>query len=190
MAKALLLAGLLWAAPAAAGAAPEEVSVSFQDAGDGSYRVEGRFTTEAPPELVWEVLTDYEGIERFVSSMRSSRVRQYEGGRAIVEQEASAQVLLFSRSIRVILAVTERPNEAILFEDLSGKDFEFYRGTWRIEPAQGRVVVRYELHAKRRFKAPDFLAKGAARRMSGSLLEEVLLEINRRLHGRDSPDMD
>lgn len=196
MAKALLLAGILCAAaPGSAGAAapaspPEDVSVSFHDTGDGSYRVEGRFTVEAPPALVWEVLTDYEGIEAFVSSMRRSRVRERKDGRVLLEQEAAAQVLFFSRTMRVLLDVVERPEEEILFKDLSGEDFEFYRGAWRIEPAEGGTEVRYELRAKRRFRAPEFLAKGVARKTSGTLLEEVLLEIHRRLQSRNAPDVD
>src|ERR1700676_2581210 len=73
---ALALAALAaWWPPAAAGQEPifagslSQVVVSFADLGDSTMRLEGRFMTAASSATAWSVLTDYDHIPAFVSSM-------------------------------------------------------------------------------------------------------------------------
>jgi hypothetical protein len=77
----------------------------------------------------------------------------------------------------VRLAIREEAEASILFRDLSGKDFEFYEGSWRIEPAQQGVWVQYELRAKPVFSVPGFVARKMFRETAEDLLSEIRLEI-------------
>jgi hypothetical protein len=80
----------------------------------------------------------------------------------------------------VRLAIREEAEASILFRDLSGKDFEFYEGSWRIEPSNQGVWVRYELRARPLFSVPGFVAKRMFKRTAEDLLGQVRLEILRR----------
>src|SRR3954465_12745292 len=114
------------------GFAAEGVSLSLDDLGHGTYRLEGHIKVAGPPYDAWRVLTDYEHISKFVSSLRKSTVKDSTTDRVLLEQEALGKEFVFSKKIRVVLQVTEIPYKRIMFEDVSHEDFAFYEGSWEI----------------------------------------------------------
>lgn len=177
----LLKACLACAATVCAGqAALAESALSMEEPSRGVYSLEGFFSVDASSATAWSVLTDYDGIAGFVSSMRRSRVLERRADGVLVEQEAYGRIFLFSRRVRVLLRVRERPLEEIAFEDISREDFDFYAGSWSIEGAGPSLRVLYRLEAKRRFAAPEFIARGMFRRNAQALLDQVRAEILRR----------
>jgi len=182
----------LTAEAAAEGPGDVTVRVSRSPAG---LQVEGRCVVEAPAAVAWEVLTDYDGIDGFVSSMKESRVAGRGDHHVLVEQVAVGRLFLFSRRFRTTLFVEETPPTRITFEDVSGRDFESYRGEWRIEDAAGRVTIVYQVGAKPSSSVPDFMARGAFRRTVRELISQVRIEIERRAaveapHGAGEPRRD
>lgn len=162
----------------AVSAPAQEPALRLEDLGRGAYQVEGSFSVAASSEAAWSVLTDYDRIAGFVSGLRASRVLEREQDHVLVEQEASARFLLFSRRVRVLLKVREQPMRRIAFEDIEGRDFAVYAGSWEIlEEGEGRLKVVYRLKAKRLFAAPDFIARGAFKASAAELLDEVRREI-------------
>ena len=147
---------------------------------EGAYRLESRFFVEASSATAWQVLTDYERIDEFVPSVRRSEVKERLGDGLLLEQEWVTRVLFFTRALRVVLLIREEPDTGILFRDLSGKDFEFYEGSWRIEPSTQGVWVRYELRVKPVFSVPGFVAKYIFKKSAEDLLGEVRSELLRR----------
>src|SRR5438132_22922 len=107
--------------------APNGVVASVTHGPEG-FEVDGRFRVAAPPEVVWAVLTDYEAIPKFVSSMHESRIRERSADRLVVEQVAVARLFLFKRQLRTTLEVREAPPGLIRFEDIQHQDFERYQG--------------------------------------------------------------
>src|SRR5450631_954317 len=84
------LAGLLCAvlmAPAGSFAA-EGVTLNLEDLSHGTYRLEGHIHVAATPYDAWKVLTDYEHMSSFVSSLRKSAVQDSTTDRLLLEQEA------------------------------------------------------------------------------------------------------
>src|SRR5215213_3762875 len=71
----------------------------------GLYRVSATFTTPQPVAIGHAVLTDYEQIPRFLPNVLSSHVLERDASRTVVEQEAVAKVLFFSKRIRLVLDV-------------------------------------------------------------------------------------
>ncbi len=152
--------------------------------GASGLEVEGRCVVHAPVAVVWEVLTDYDGIDGFVSSMRESRVSGRGDHHVLVEQVAVGRLFLFSRRFRVTLFVEETPQTRIRFEDVLRRDFESYRGEWRIEEQADRVEIMYQVGARPSFSAPDFVARGLFKRTAHELLSQVKAEMERRAeHG-------
>ncbi len=158
----------------------EDVSVRLVNEGRSVYRVEGGFQVVAPPSTIWEVLTDYNRIDEFVPFMKRSYVKERREGKLLLEQEALAKFFLFTRTIRILQEVQEDPQKRILFRDVSHRDFEFYEGSWRVEPSKEYVWVQYEVRAKPIFSVPSFVARAMFKRTAQELLQAVRLEILRR----------
>ena len=171
------------ASPADAGdgaamATSSALSVSVKSA-SGAYRIEGAFTVEAPPAVVWAVLTDYDRVPSFVSSMRSSTSQRGPSGRLLVTQEAVGRAGPFSRTMHVVLDVTEQVPERIAFRDVCGGSFHSYAGSWTIAPEGTGARVSYTLEARPR-SSPPLFAKSIMSANARGLLEQVRTEILRR----------
>lgn len=149
--------------------------------GAAGMAIAGSFTTSASPSIAWRVLTDYDSIARFVTSMRSSHVVGRSDDTLFVDQQAVGRLFLFSHRLHTSLRIEEEPETRIRFEDLLGRDFRSYRGEWRIEPASGAgTTVIYRLEADPSFPIPDFVARGLFKSTAHDLLSQVRDEIERR----------
>lgn len=157
-----------------------DVSLHIEGDHPGWYVMEGSFTVAASREVAWAVLTDYDHIGRFVSSIRASRILERHPDHIVLEQEASGGVLFFRRRTFVRLDIYEQPLRHLWFQDTSGRDFLSYSGAWLIEGEPSSVRVEYRLEAAPRFYVPGFLAHGIFRKSAERLLDEVRLEIMKR----------
>lgn len=154
----LLLVLAAMVAPATAAAAPQDAPVVSVRSAGGVYTVEARFDVAAPPEAVREVLTDYAGIPRFMPDVRKSIVRERNGARVTVEQEATSKVMLFSKTVHLLLDVHEGA-DVLTFRDTCGKSFSQYAGSWTMVAAGPGTAVTYTLTAKPAFAVPPFILK-------------------------------
>ncbi|HUG55173.1 MAG TPA: SRPBCC family protein [Vicinamibacteria bacterium] len=161
--------------PAGKGPAPA-VSVVGRD---GAYRIDGSFSVDAPAAVVWDVLTDYDRLPSFVSSMRSSTSTRDASGRLLVTQEAVGRAGPFSRTLHVVLEVEEEAPDRIAFRDVCGGSFHSYAGVWTIDADGAGVLVSYELRA-RPLSSPPLLGRSILASNARGLLGEVRLEILRR----------
>jgi len=159
------------------GAAPR---VSVAGAGNGAYRVEGSFRVDAPQPVVWAVLTDYDNLSSFVSSMRTSSAARPDSGRLVVTQEAVGRAGPFSRTLHVVLDVSEDPPGRIEFRDVSGASFHSYVGAWAIDANGAGARVTYTLEARPR-SSPPLFARAILASNARGLLEQVRLEMLRRV---------
>ncbi|GEM_PF-3283652 len=160
--------------------AAQNIPVSLEDLGHDRYRVTGNFLVASSSATAWEVLADYDHIDRFVFSLRSSIVRQRQGNQVVLEQEARGKFLFFSRDIYILLSVTEDPPRSMSFRDTSGKSFSFYEGSWKLEVFPDKTQIFYTLEAKPRFMTVNFLTKRIIKKQIYNLLEQVQAEIARR----------
>ncbi len=174
---ALLLAAPAGAQPAEAAGARAASPTVEADFNGGVYVVAGRFEVPVTKAAAREVLTDYEGMTRFVPSLRRSLVRLRRPDFLYVEQEAVESALFISRTMRVLLVVRE-DGDRITFRDISQRDFKLYEGAWTLEEVPGGCRVTYSLKADPKGPAPGFIAlpafKGAGARMLGQLRAEMV----------------
>ncbi len=142
--------------------------------------MEGRFSVAAPREVIWEVLTDYDAIHEFVSSMRQSRVKEQHEGYLLIEQESREKFFIFSKKIKVVLEVIEEPPRRIRMKEVSQQDFYLYEGSWEIEDAESGMNVIYSLKSKPSFWVPGFIVKSSMRNNIKTSLKEIRSEIIQR----------
>jgi hypothetical protein len=165
-------------------AAPAEVGLKRLPG--AAYELHGEFTVAASTAVIWGVLTDYEGIPSYVSSMRSSRVLETRAdGSLLVEQKAVGGMFFLKRTVTILLEV-RRGEGSLEFEDVGREDFWRYEGGWTTKPAATGVLVSYSLIAQPDFAAPTMIMSRVMKRGARDLLDEVRAEILRReaVHGK------
>ena len=164
-------------APAVAGA-QSGPAVSVSEAG-GVYSVNASFTVPHEAAFVLATLTDYAAIPRFMPEVRSSAVIERGDDRVVVEQEAVARFLMFSKKVHLVLDVRQE-GTTIRFRDRCGKSFSRYEGAWVVVEREGRTDVTYQLQAQPAFDVPDFLLKRLLRRDATQTIERLQIEIGAR----------
>ena len=177
----ILLALLL---PGAANARPlgqPEISLTERE---GLYHLRAIFFVPADPQTVWDVLTDYDHVARFVSSVTKSQTLDRQGNAILIRQVIVGRLYFFFRRLHLKLRVEEEPLRAIRFEDVLGADFVHYQGSWILREKTGGSEVSYELAARPRFTLPTFLFKNLFARSGRRLVEEMRKEMMRRQSGR------
>ena len=122
--------------------AAADITVEAQRRGE-ALEVVCRAMLDAPLELVWQTLTDYERLAEFIPGMRRSRVLSQNGAVTVIEQVGEARFLFVSMPIEITLASTERPPYAIEASLLKG-NLKRLEGVYRIEPqAGGRMLLTW-----------------------------------------------
>lgn len=172
---AFILAGAA-ALPGATAAGSDAVKVSEDR---GVYSVAATFTVPQAPSFAWAALTDYAGIARFMPEVVKSDVINRTDDRAIVEQEAIARFLMFSKRVHLVLEVQEERG-TIRFRDRCGKSFSRYEGVWSVAEQNGRTRVTYELSAQPSFDVPEFLLKRLLKRDASQMIARLKAEISAR----------
>lgn len=162
-----------------AGLAADPVSMAVS-AKNNDYNLEGSFQVKADPSIIWDVLTAYEQIPRFVGNLKKSHVEQDLGPyHFLLDQEFEGGFLFFTKRVRVRLDVHETWQQRIEFFDIDHKDFKLYQGSWEVKAAgDGGQEITYQLEAQPNFDAPfmgDNMSGGAR-----ELLKAVQREILRR----------
>ena len=89
-----LLIAALFVGKTSLTASDSEVAVHEKD---GVYKVRAAFSVSRPASVVAAVLTDYLRIPDYMPEVRSSQVLERHDDHAVVEQEAVARFMMFSR---------------------------------------------------------------------------------------------
>jgi ribosome-associated toxin RatA of RatAB toxin-antitoxin module len=161
-------------------AAGSEPSVTVDEL-EGVYSVRATFTVPHAPSFAVAALTDYAQIPRFMPAVRTSHVLEQINNRAVVEQEAVARFMMFSKRVHLVLEV-QQGGGTIRFRDRCGKSFARYEGLWTITEREGATHVIYELSAQPSFDVPEFLLKRLLRRDASDMIERLRAEIAARAH--------
>jgi ribosome-associated toxin RatA of RatAB toxin-antitoxin module len=160
----------------AATAAPQD-DPSVTVTGDrGLYTVAATFSVPQAPAVALAAVTDYAGIPRFMPEVKTSTVLERTDHRVIVEQEAVARFMMFSRRVHLVLEVLQERG-IVRFRDRCRKSFARYEGVWTIAERDGATHVTYELSAQPSFDVPDFVLKRLLKRDAGQMIQRLKTEI-------------
>ena len=153
------------------------VSVDVENGAGKTYVVDAAFDVNVPTSLAWKVLTDYEGIGRFVSSIRQSTIQRREAGRVLLEQHGVGRAWIVSLPMHVVLDVREHDQRMLVFRDVCGKSFTTYEGTWELTTIGSGTRVTYRLIADPNGRQPAMVARSAIKGSVRKLLDEVRVEM-------------
>lgn len=159
--------------------AAEELSIETTRRGE-RFEVRAKAALSAPAAVVWQVLTDYEQLPRFVPGLSRSKVRLREGNRVQLEQSGEARFLLFSFPIEVQLEVLESPREWVTSRAVGGNLRRMY-GRYELQPGAARgTVLLYYGEIVPDFRLPRFIGTAAVRGMVERQFTAMVEEIERR----------
>ncbi len=131
----------------------EAVEIGTPKVGNWPLHVSLTVSIEAKPEVVWQVLTDYEHLSEFVPGMSKSRVMERNEDTITIEQVFKH---LFG-SMELLLSVKETPPNRIDFW-LVGGNMKIYDGHWLIKPYNsGSTLLTFEVDVQPGFFAPMWL---------------------------------
>ncbi len=149
---------------------------------------------DAAAAVVWETITDYEGLPRFMPGIRACRVieRVVHCGadeRLLLEQEGEFRFLLLRQALKVRLAVEHQAGRiatarAIDFDlgVLKGRAVQAFEGRYELQPGPGRgtVQLRYDSRIVSRLPPPPGIGAAAVRQNLEAQLAAVVAECARR----------
>ena len=141
----------------------------------------------ATPTAVWRVITDYEGMERFVPGVERSRKLSRTPAGQLVEQSGTMTSLPLKPRIAAVLEMRERAPSLLVFRGVSGT-FPRLHGFWLARPlgtTHTRVSYRCTvgLDASRP-TPPDALLGWVVRREITPRVRAIGREAERRAAGR------
>ena len=156
---ALLLALLLAALPAAWA---QRVDVDSNGQGE-AITIQASADVQADPRTVWDVITDYDHLARFIPFMRSSRVVQRDADRLIVEQAGELGIVFFKQSVEVRLAVVETAPKRVVARAIGGNIKEM-EGLYTVEQLpSGYTRLSYSGRVLPDFAVPPVIGRIALR---------------------------
>jgi carbon monoxide dehydrogenase subunit G len=177
--RTLTLAALLCLPLAPAGLrAADDITVEALRRGD-ALEVVCKATLEAPLELIWQTLTDYDRLSEFIPGMRRSKVVSRSGAVVVVEQSGEARFLFVSQPIEVTLSSTERPPHLIEAVLLKG-NLKRLDGAYRIEPQGGGRMLLTWTGVVEAMSMPPLLGEMVMRASIEDQFRGMVREIERR----------
>jgi ribosome-associated toxin RatA of RatAB toxin-antitoxin module len=144
-----------------------------------SFAVRASATLAAPQALVWQVLTDYEKLPRFIPGLASSTVQLRAGNRVLVEQRGEARFLIFAYPIEVRLEVVESSPHSIASRAVAG-NLRRMSGRYELQRAPEGVLLRYTGEFEPDFELPPVIGTLAVRTMVEEQFAAMVGEIERR----------
>ena len=119
-----------------------EVEVSVRVDGDDVH-VTVAFTVDATPQEAWAVLTDFDGMAKFVSNLETSAVASRQGNVIRVHTKGKARFGPLQFPFEAVRELTLVPYERIQSKQISGTLKRFEGMTQLIPTAQGtRITYR------------------------------------------------
>ena len=176
----IFLIGFLALPAGVSGLGHDQVQFTFRQKLD-HYDFNGAFNVTADPQVVWQVLTDYNHFSNFISNMHC-HIRQQDGNDLLVQQTVGGGFLFIREEIKGLLKVHEDPFTALSLREISQKSFKLYQGLWKIkpDPSGNSAVVTYELEAEKNSFTPHFVTADLFRQSTEDLMVEMKREIERR----------
>lgn len=174
-----LAAALLPAsAPLAADERNSEIDVAVRVSGD-DVQVTAAFTVDASPQEVWAVLTDFDGMEKFVSNLKTSEVLSRQGNVVRVHTKGHASFGPLEFPFEAVRELTLTPHERIESKQISGT-LKRFAGITQIAATPQGTRVTYRGDSTSNQSIPPIVGPSFIRSETQEQFHEMQTEILRR----------
>ncbi len=163
--------------PCTAGAA-EDVTLRIERVND-EFLLDGTFHAPVPSTVAWAVLTDYEGMPRFMDDLQESRVIERDGTRLRLVQRGVTRLGPFSFDYDVEREVVLEPGRAVHSRALRGNVKKLDMKTF-VEPEGTGTRIRFRAAMIPDFWVPPLVGARLIRARFERQFENLLKEMRRR----------
>jgi Polyketide cyclase / dehydrase and lipid transport len=181
----------------------DEVKVEVHRSGR-RFEAEAVLDLAADAQTVWDTITDYGALSRFMPGIRACRVVERRAPVAgtehlVVEQEGEFRFLMFAQTMTVLLNIEHQllkvaQAKAVNFDlgIFKRRAIDIFEGRYELEPLPGRrnaprTQLRYTALIGLRLPPPPAVGNVAVRQNLTAQLEAVAREVARR-SGRAVPN--
>lgn len=157
------------------------------DAGVYSLSIEARI--DAPVEMVYRLITDYDHLHDINPAIRESRIlRTYSPVKHRIRTVTRVCVLFYCRNVTQSQDMVQLPGytiEAVILPQDS--DFRRGRGHWRLTGEGDATVMRFGAELVPAFYLPKLIGPWLIRREMVRQITEIVLLIEARYHREETP---
>jgi hypothetical protein len=160
-----LILALLGMAYSTGAVAVEINHVAVNKRGD-VFRLEAETLVEAPPDFVYEVLTDFDRFHNLAAGMVATRYLEPDekGGQLGYTQVASC-VFMFCKRFEKVERMWATPKKSLVTVALPERsDFSVYATRWRVIEAEGKTRLAFEASMQPDFWIPPLIGTWAVER--------------------------
>ncbi|MBU3620368.1 SRPBCC family protein [Polynucleobacter sp. CS-Odin-A6] len=125
---------------ASAELSPYDLQVTVAKSQSG-FHIQASYVAPVSQCEAYAFLTDYEDIKT-IPGIVESKVRRRSGNKVTVERLIEERIMLFPVQLRSEVEFTEIPNQGLNFLQTKG-DSKSYSGTWRLQPSEKGIQVKY-----------------------------------------------
>jgi ribosome-associated toxin RatA of RatAB toxin-antitoxin module len=167
----VLIIGLSLGSTGAMAQSEPKITISHDDGRDAMV-IHASINIEAPPSIVWNVVTDCNRAPKYVPNMESCRIVQREP-RGVQIRESIHNVMLLPR-IRSLSRVEFDKDRRMSFTKAGG-DMRIAEGEWRLDPLdKGKATrLRYDAVLALNIAVPDFMIENIANRDVPALMKNI-----------------
>ena len=177
-----LVGAALLAACACATAQP--IQAKAQKQGD-TVVIDVEATAAVDPAVAFAVLTDYDQMPRYVSSLKQSRMARTGPNSLEVEQVAQTKLLFWNFTVRSLRSVELVPNKEVRSHLIKG-DFTRYDFTTRVQEKDGGTLITHHGEYVPKSWLPPAIGPAIIQELAKKQYEEMIAEMLRRTAARNA----
>jgi hypothetical protein len=134
----------------------EHVNVQYQE---GTYSLELEMLIEAKQPDVWNIITDYENLDRINTAIIKSEILQREQNKLKHRLVTNTCILFFCNQVTLVEDIEEINNTSLVTRiDPTQSDFYFGTTEWHLHPEeQNKTRVKYHKQMKPAFWIPPII---------------------------------
>ncbi|HMH16945.1 MAG TPA: SRPBCC family protein [Burkholderiales bacterium] len=168
----------LAAAPGLVRAAADEIEAHVERQGEFIV-CDASVLMQVDPRIAWDVLSDYNGLARFIPDMKSSRVVSRDGNRVLVEQKGAFGFFFYRQAVDVTLEVLEQPPLRIDAHRIAG-NIKALETRYELGVSDAGVKLTYTGRFIPDFSVPPLFGMPMVRRIVERRFRAMAEEIERR----------
>jgi ribosome-associated toxin RatA of RatAB toxin-antitoxin module len=155
------------------------ISYNVVELKDDTYEINTYLRMQAPEELLWQAISEYERTPEFVHSIKSSTIvsPKDKDNKIVVEMKCAGVVIFIPIHVRLLLNMIENQElKKIDFVESSAEDFIIFEGFWQVTKSEDKSVLQLSLKAK-----PKHTYFGATRRIVDYSIKALFVDIENRV---------
>ena len=122
-----------------------------------AFSIDAVMHAPVPPATAWEVLTDFEHMPRYQSSLKSSQVLERSPQRVLVQQKGVARFGPFSNAFESVREMQLTPQRSIRAQQVSGSALKQMASLMTLEPEEGGTRLTYRADMEPETALPPLL---------------------------------